>query len=750
MVETHTPEWLERLRSRKVWFCDVESSEHEEFSSLVELQEHVSLAHPGLPPGQLASMEEYNTSLVPFEDPRLCPLCYDSIESTGAAADNSLGDAKHIGRHLKWLAFLSMNDPDGHDATTGQSSEASNRSVDGSAVTANLPRVGSPLDPLEPHESQGSGIPSLTMVPIPDAVDSSLQSESRPRHISTPGSIRLPPGKRRPVQLRRLIHESLVQSALDARYFLPHGFFDREITEDVIKDELGDIPADVVRFVHENAKIFFAILVFIRAPDPAEAIQTLFRYGLTDASLPIPREAIDDNCDEDPATRRCNHGPERDAFHHEPWDYDTLWDVHRTQWQFLAPVLTEGQLREPLVVDIILPIVAVGVSPKSGSFGTLTEVQIHPDHQRMVKKVSKRRGTVSDRPTTDQIKVGDREPVMALKELFQQSESDAGWKPETELLARRLEHKHILTAVAAFERGNRRYLLFPWAGGGDLREYWTNNDLRPTTRIAVHDFLRQMLGLSQAIAALHERHWRHGDVKPENILCFKDGTSLGSLKLGDLGLARRHPTETQERREATTTRYGSLRYEAPEAALEASSPRSRRYDIWSLGCVMMEFVVWLLYGPAGLRDLDEGLRDVHGFPGALYSIRSGEKGDGRVIVHPEAVKWLSTIRAKLEFSRPTALGDLIKLVRDQMLVPDVQERADAVLVVSALRRIYDRSVDDSDYLFPRDTNRSQQRWNPQATPTSSGTADLPLYRGLKKQAFGNPWRPELKNPEVCS
>lgn len=341
-------------------------------------------------------------------------------------------------------------------------------------------------------------------------------------------------------------------------------------------------------------------------------------------------------------------------------------------------------------------------------------------------------------------------PTMALKEFFWRRDDDVsiGWESETMLSDQGMQHKHILTAVAAFERGRKRYLLFPWADGGDLREFWTNRDMRPASSSLVLEALKQMLGLAEAIATLHSSLWRHGDVKPENILRFEDGTALGTFKIGDLDLARQHQSQTTLRRVATMTRYGTARYEAPEAVLEPNSPRSRRYDLWSLGCVMIEFVVWLLYGPAGLQDLDQGLEDDNGFPGAFYSIRLRD-GHQHAVVHDEAKRWLMAVNAKLQSGRATALGDLTRLVQDRMLVCDVQQRADAGAVVAKLSQIVTDSMQNATYLFPPDANSYQQRWAPCATPapTPSAVAHLPLAT----QAFGDPWRqPEATIPEVCT
>ena len=133
------------------------------------------------------------------------------------------------------------------------------------------------------------------------------------------------------------------------------------------------------------------------------------------------------------------------------------------------------------------------------------------------------------------------------------------------------------------------------------------------------DATRQILGLATALSAAHnlnntEASYCHGDFKPENILVFtsEDG-SLGTFKIGDWGEAKYHKGRTEMRFMKKTARYGTLRYEAPEVVTGLKSKlkdqpekrRSRLYDVWSMGCIMLECIVWLLYGLDGIKRLQE-------------------------------------------------------------------------------------------------------------------------------------------------
>lgn len=93
----------------------------------------------------------------------------------------------------------------------------------------------------------------------------------------------------------------------------------------------------------------------------------------------------------------------------------------------------------------------------------------------------------------------------------------------------------------------------------------------------------------QAIA--NGKHIRHRDLELENILRFvRHNTELKILKIADMGIAKQHLVATQDRKHLTSTEYGTIRYKAPKT-INSSSPRSQLYDIRSMGCITLEFII---------------------------------------------------------------------------------------------------------------------------------------------------------------
>jgi serine/threonine protein kinase len=218
---------------------------------------------------------------------------------------------------------------------------------------------------------------------------------------------------------------------------------------------------------------------------------------------------------------------------------------------------------------------------------------------------------------------------------------------------------------------------------------------------ALHWVLHQLHGLSEGLEKLHSMNCRHGDLKPENILCFQEeaqGTrGWGTLAIADMGIAKVHNTSTVERSRGTATKAGTIKYEHPEAMWSSSRPTSRRADIWSFGCIMVELVVWLLYG------YDE----IERFDGAFaryFDIVSDES-----VVSPVVVKWMDYIELDPRCREGTVLRDVLELARKRLLVPEqsngqkadggalVKSRADAMELHYALRDIVARANRDDKY-----------------------------------------------------
>lgn len=179
---------------------------------------------------------------------------------------------------------------------------------------------------------------------------------------------------------------------------------------------------------------------------------------------------------------------------------------------------------------------------------------------------------------------------------------------------------HLIKLLVTFKWRDHYYLLFPWADG-NLLTFWKILYPEPSFPIRDHNFAvwfsKECLGLAHGLQMIHtaempssdelpsvsslQIHGRHGDLKPENILWFKsyDGTEegkFGVLKISDFGLTRFHGTKSKSQLEKVAL---SPTYRPPE--YDIIKMVSQRFDIWSLGCVLLEFVTWYLLGGEGVE-----------------------------------------------------------------------------------------------------------------------------------------------------
>ncbi|KAI0431780.1 hypothetical protein F5Y09DRAFT_303777 [Xylaria sp. FL1042] len=230
----------------------------------------------------------------------------------------------------------------------------------------------------------------------------------------------------------------------------------------------------------------------------------------------------------------------------------------------------------------------------------------------------------------------------------------------TQLASR--NHPHITSLLMAYELEGHSHLLLPWANGSLANLFERCSvDLSPQ---AISWVGRQCLGLAEALEKIHTTRFNfpsnasteepdinygtHGDIKPDNILwfigpqgeCGETDTlkNLGVLKISDFGLSRLRRRYTKGMSSSLDKRFvGTLAYSAPDPII------SRKYDIWSLGVLYLEFVTWLFGGLESLRSFHRA-RCIDG-DGRGYLTNA----DGSVRLHPslsDPRSWVRSITNK--------------------------------------------------------------------------------------------------------
>jgi serine/threonine protein kinase len=211
-------------------------------------------------------------------------------------------------------------------------------------------------------------------------------------------------------------------------------------------------------------------------------------------------------------------------------------------------------------------------------------------------------------------------------------------------------------------------LIFPWADGGNLGDYWKEYQVKSSELDSLQWIIGQFVGISAALEELHEHNTRHGDLKPENILWFTDKNDKGVLQIADLGLAAFHEEDehTDLRRlggKHTFTPSGTSRYEPPEMDRDRGKEdaRSRQYDIWSMGCIVLELLIWVIYGYDAVKNLRSSTM-------YFWTKAPGEGYD----IHPDVITRMEIMEGQLQDN--TAYKELLHLVRNKLLIVKISEK----------------------------------------------------------------------------
>ena len=175
---------------------------------------------------------------------------------------------------------------------------------------------------------------------------------------------------------------------------------------------------------------------------------------------------------------------------------------------------------------------------------------------------------------------------------------------ESRLMAA-LAHPHIVAIFDCGQAEGRVYLVVEYVDGSTLR-----SRMEPGQPWSLAKAMPVLDAIAQALSYIHKQGILHLDLKPENVLCTKNG----NVKITDFGLAASH-------RDASTPLEmgfvcGSLNYCSPEQ--RHGLPLDRRSDVFSLAVLAYELLTGQLpgrvYTPASKyngslsRAVDEVLR----------------------------------------------------------------------------------------------------------------------------------------------
>ncbi|CAM1509805.1 Fc.00g001400.m01.CDS01 [Cosmosporella sp. VM-42] len=313
---------------------------------------------------------------------------------------------------------------------------------------------------------------------------------------------------------------------------------------------------------------------------------------------------------------------------------------------------------------------------------------------------------------------------------------------------------HLIPLQLTFKHGRDFFLMFPWADG-NLKQFWERRKADPRDQATIRWFFNQSWGIARGLRKIHhlstepkeafdvsnaskmvlspapgDREWgRHGDIKPENILWFKDYDGRQDhLVISDFGLTQFNSANSRSKVLQDQIQGFSGTYRPPDLHLDDQI--SQRYDVWSLGCVLLEFISWFLLGyQKGIDDFAaERTKDKAENPNSsedkffyLYEGTGDFKGRNGAKVKDSVIMWIRKLHNTEHCAEP--LRGILDLIEYKMLVPNSQHRWDCDRVRNKLRDLQRHCINDRHYFVKKIREELKASLDPgrQTQPQSGST-----------------------------
>ncbi|KAI0110210.1 kinase-like domain-containing protein [Daldinia grandis] len=483
---------------------------------------------------------------------------------------------------------------------------------------------------------------------------------------------------------------------------------------DILANEVWDkseqIDRITGRMVLTSRRKIFAVLVLLQAP---EKIESFINENLWDKDLPFVKDGTEWNCDTNghpkkPRIVECLNNPNE-------WDSRNADGFYYYQWLVMSPVfnMVDGKvifyhLQEP----IILPFERVGERDEEysliGGFGDVSRVSIHPAHYYLGNSMKTQQNIFAVKKLRSIYKKDFNSEVGSLKRFSNGN------------------HPHLIKLLATYRHGEHYHLIFPCAEG-NLKDFWKKNSkMKRTYKLALW-MVDQSKGIANGLKMIHNdefeashpypgspRKGRHGDIKPENILLFKEpgdgnGSEIGVLKISDFGLSRWHRDISNNRR-YTKGLAVSRTYRAPDHDLQKDI--SQPWDIWTLGCVLLEFLTWYLHG------WEEGVDEFSKQRTAestsyfqednFFNLKFMANGPTYGASLKDCViSWIDKLRQTEGCS--LFIHDFLELILDGMLCIRPGKRQGCAQIYDKLEKLHKRCKEDESYCFKSAPNEFSKR-----------------------------------------
>ncbi|KZM23618.1 uncharacterized protein EKO05_0007461 [Ascochyta rabiei] len=390
-------------------------------------------------------------------------------------------------------------------------------------------------------------------------------------------------------------HMATTEFRGETQKFLPNPNFDIVTSERVIRNlvskdrqlYIGELEnEEFVHRVRREGRKMFATCIF--GEFPLTCLKALFEDGLSDAKFPFEEK----DCPGQIKKRKfCgsfigNQKLFNPAYLHT--NSEQKWD---------------GRVTKPIEYSE-----SKSALLGQGAFGDVYEIRIHPS-QRSFSSGANKCGFFAMKVTQHE---GTREVS------FHRAMAN-------------LSHHHLLKCLASFTFSSQYNMIYEKADC-DVEKFMARySDPRKLPGMTSDNLAQQLFGLADALSVIHNQgqsepansatllvpgaeNQKTGyihDIKPENLLMFiynQNGKKTYWFRLSGFSCAKVVDVLTSvsgKNRHSwkTVSKAGTPVYRAPEAT--AKGKTSRPYDLWSLGCVYLELLVWFLDGYTALTEFRE-------------------------------------------------------------------------------------------------------------------------------------------------
>ncbi|KAM6536462.1 hypothetical protein FALCPG4_002466 [Fusarium falciforme] len=658
---------------------------------------NASLLSPGRPQPPAFTLSDSGLS-------EISQLVFCSIESV-----SDRGNALHMKWEQSQSKGHSYHTPSGHPTSDHSSPELPGAGMNG--IDENGPE----------HPTSSTPVNGVAMQSVSDSEhvnETTLQSTGDLENVDS---------------IKNKICSSLELSAFDSKDYLPldrlreilspstvrqillQHFDDSKVSEYEC-EVLGTQCQGGVALSPPRRRRIFAILVSI---NQVKRLAKFIEEGVDDSQLPLQFARIKQK----PGARRVSYMPhppeetcdEQDCPCHNPHRPDELilkefdvWPSHTAQdftlWQ---PIIHVPFFKFPgdkiyfydIHQDSTLPFDQYDLQ-ETGGYGSVRKVTIQPSHFNRCANSK------------------DKQPIcFAVKKPHVPNVND--YLQEIDPFDKLgIENKdslsnHLIPLQLTFRHGRDYYLMFPWADG-NLKQFWSQRVAKPEKPEEVCWFISQCSGIARGLRKIHHlstelsqktvnlvnakqmilggKEWgRHGDIKPENILWFGEcEDKRDHLVISDFGLTRFNSAHSRSKVQQDQIQGFSGTYRPPDLHLE-DQPISQNYDVWSLGCVFLEFLSWFLLGYEQTVDVFTQGRMNDGQKGDIREDTFFTFENGSLVTPRKAklkdsvVEWIENLHKAPDCSEP--LHALLDLIQFTMLLPISKERWKCCSIDLELRKL---------------------------------------------------------------